>query len=266
MRVLGRGWTRRRVGVLAAVLALAAAAATVSLVRGSSPAGAVAGGTVVKQGSYRFAAKLTFTGIPRTDGTRYDSACSGALIAPQWVISAGHCFHDAARRRIGGRPPYQTSTVTIGRADVRVGIGVVLSIVDVRQSPTNDIALAKLSAPVVGITPMALPKGAPKVGEVVRLAGYGATSSINPVPSMVLRTGQFTVAAISAPYIGVTGRAPARNTSACLYDSGAPYFRDIHPATLVSVESTGPNCPHTARETTSRVDTILPWLTQQLRR
>lgn len=268
MRVLGLRCSRRRVGVTTAVLVLAATTAgvTAGLVGGTEPAGAVAGGTVVAQGSYRFAAKFTFTGVPGAAGSRYDSACSGGLIAPQWVISAGHCFHDAARRRINGPPPYTSSTVTIGRADVRVGIGVVRSIVDVRQSTTNDIALVKLNAPVVGITPMALPKVAPRVGEVVRLTGFGATSSTNPTPSMVLRTGQFTIAAISIPFVGVTGRAPARNTSACLYDSGAPYFRDIHPATLVSVESSGPNCPHALRETTSRVDTVLPWISQQLRR
>jgi secreted trypsin-like serine protease len=254
--------------VLAAVMAAAAIAASVTagVLSGGTPAGAIAGGTLVPQGSYRFAAKFTFTGIPRTDGTRYDSACSGGLIAAQWVISAGHCFHDAARRRVNGRPPYGSSMVTIGRANVNVGTGAVRSIVDVRQSPTNDIALVKLSAPVLGITPLALPKIAPKVGEVVRLAGYGATGSINPTPSMVLRTGQFTVAAISIPLVSVTGRAPAKNTSACLYDSGAPYFRDIRPATLVSVESSGPDCPHAQRETTSRVDTVLAWLNQQLRR
>ncbi|MEN3357131.1 MAG: hypothetical protein V7637_1113 [Mycobacteriales bacterium] len=269
MRVLGRRWSRRRVGAVAAVVAVAAVAVTVTagLVSGGAPAGAVAGGTVVTQGSYRFAAKFTFSGVPAPDGTRYNSACSGALIAPQWVISAGHCFHDAARRRINGRPPYTNSAVIIGRTDVRVGSGVLRSIVDVRQSPTNDIALVKLNAPVAGITPVALPKGAPKVGEVVRLTGYGATGSTNPVPSLVLHTGQFTVTAISATVVGVTGRAPARNTSACLYDSGAPYFRDIHPATtLVSVESTGPACPHAQQETTSRVDTVLAWITQQIRR
>jgi secreted trypsin-like serine protease len=266
MRFLGRPLGRRHAVAIAAVaVAAATAGVTAGLIGGTAPAGAVANGTVVQQGQYRFAAKFTFTGVPAPDGTRYDSACSGGLISAQWVISAGHCFHDKNRVRINGRPPYTSSTVTIGRADVRVGIGVVRTIVDVKQSTTNDIALVKLDAPVVGITPMALPKVAPKVGEVVRLTGYGATSSTNPAPSMVLRTGQFTVAAISQPFVGMVGRAPARNTSACLYDSGAPYFRDIHPATLVSVESSGPNCPHAQRETTSRVDTVLAWINSTIK-
>jgi hypothetical protein len=50
------------------------------------------------RGVYPFSTKLTMTNIPRADGTVYDSACSAALVAPQWIITAGHCFHrDSAR-------------------------------------------------------------------------------------------------------------------------------------------------------------------------
>jgi hypothetical protein len=59
----------------------------------------------------------------------------------------------------------------------------------------------------------------------------------------------------------VTGYAPARDTSACLYDSGAPYFRSVSGVLqLVSVESTGPDCPHTSNETTSRADVDTGWI------
>lgn len=264
--MLGR--RRGAVALVAGVSAVAAAAVAVAsgVFGGAAPAGAVAHGTVVQQGSYRFAAKLTFAGIPRTDGTRYDSACSGALIAPRWVISAGHCFHDAARNRVSGPPPYQSSTVTVGRANVNTGPGEVRTIMDVRQSPTSDVALVELSTPVAGITPLGLPGRAPRVGEEVRLAGFGATGSTNPAPSDILRTGLFRITSVSTQIVGVTGRAPAADTSACLYDSGAPYFRsDFGLVTLVSVESSGPDCPHAQQETTSRVDTLLPWIRLQMR-
>jgi hypothetical protein len=103
---------------------------------------------------------------------------------------------------------------------------------------------------------------------VVRIAGYGATDTDNAAPSNILRTGQFTVTQVTSTVVGVTGRAPAPNTSACLFDSGAGYFALPFTgsgfATLVSVESTGPNCPHAQQETTSRVDVLVPWIRQQL--
>jgi hypothetical protein len=60
----------------------------------------------------------------------------------------------------------------------------------------------------------------------------------------------------------VAGYSPRADTSACAYDSGAPYFTVPRAAlpVLVSVESNGPDCPHTGPETTSRVDTVVPWI------
>ena len=49
------------------------------------------------------------TNIPRPDGTHYDSACSASLIAPRWIITAGHCFHDVNRVRVSGPVPYATT-------------------------------------------------------------------------------------------------------------------------------------------------------------
>jgi hypothetical protein len=58
------------------------------------------------------------------------------------------------------------------------------------------------------------------------------------------------------------GYFPTADTSACLYDSGVPYFTTPTGTAprLVSIESNGPNCPHTSPETTVRVDTITNWI------
>ncbi|MCI0689566.1 MAG: hypothetical protein L0Y54_20385, partial [Sporichthyaceae bacterium] len=60
----------------------------------------------------------------------------------------------------------------------------------------------------------------------------------------------------------VVGYAPAADTSACLYDSGAPYFIENSDGSLalVSVEVDGPPCPHSEAETTARVDRIVDWI------
>jgi secreted trypsin-like serine protease len=248
-----------RVGVVVALALLGFVAVQ------TGTANAIANGEVVRDGHYRFSVKLTMTGIPTADGGRRDSACSGALITPTWIITAGHCFRDANGVRVD-RPVADLTTATIGRADLsqtKRHSGAIRTVVAVRQSPTNDIAVAKLDAPVRDIRPLALPSAPPAVGDVLRLTGYGATNSVDPQPSDILMTGQVTVVGMDATRIGVTGLAPARDTSACPFDSGAPYFSEAgHRPVLVSVESTGPDCPHAQVEVTARIDNIVPWIKQ----
>jgi secreted trypsin-like serine protease len=225
------------------------------------PAAAVAHGTPAAAGQYPFAVKLTMTNIPRTDGTTYASACSAALVSPTWIITAGHCFHDVYRNRVSGPVPYPT-TATLNTADLATSAGESRSVVEVRQTSTNDIALARLSAPVTDVRPLALGTTRPASGQLLTVAGWGATSSVNPAPSNRLFTGIVKIWSVQASTVLVRGYAPAADTSACLYDSGAPYVTTAPGAAprLASVESTGPNCPHTLSETTARVDVVVPWI------
>jgi secreted trypsin-like serine protease len=225
-----------------------------------SVAQAIANGEPVPEGRYRFSVKLTMTGIPTPDGGRRNSACSGALIASDWIITAGHCFRDVNGVRVD-RPVADLTTATVGRADLSGTNGHVRTVVAVRQSPTNDMALAKLDRPVRDIRPLALATSPPRVGDVLRVTGYGALNSDVIVPSTILQTGQVTVVGLDASRIGVTGFAPARDTSACPFDSGAPYFVEGRGGPkLVSVENTGPDCPHADVEVTARVDNIVKWI------
>jgi secreted trypsin-like serine protease len=121
---------RVRAVLSAALLTLAAGLAT------APPASAVANGADVPAGQFGFAAKLTMTDIPKPNGTKYNSACSGALIAAQWIITAGHCFHDANRNRVSGPVPYPTS-VLLGTVDQNTP-GVTRNVVTVYQrAPTT---------------------------------------------------------------------------------------------------------------------------------
>lgn len=247
---------------LIAAAGLTAAAA----IPAAGRAEAVAHGEPVQPGHYRFATKLTMTGIPRPDGSRYDSACSAALVAPRWVVTAGHCFHDPERNPVGGPVPYPT-TATVGDADLADGTGEghVVDVSEVRQAPDRDIALARLARPVLDVRPIGLSRHEPTVGQTVRITGWGATAPGNP-PSMHLQTGLMSVTSTTNTVVGVTGQSPERDTSACAYDSGAPYFTEsLRGARLVSVESGGPTCPHDQEETTARVDTIVSWIDDILR-
>ncbi|HEX3591270.1 MAG TPA: trypsin-like serine protease [Pseudonocardiaceae bacterium] len=165
---------------LARLVAVTVAVATALVTAGALATGtanAVADGRPATPGTYPFAVTFTMTNVPRPGGTFDDSACSGALIAPTWVITAGHCFHDIDGVHVDGPPQYDT-TATLGTVDL----------------------------------------------------------------------------------------AESADTSACLYDSGAPYFRPIgtKAGLLVSVENTGPDCPHDQLETTARADVIAKWIYQQI--
>jgi secreted trypsin-like serine protease len=251
-----RTW-KRSIGVAVAGFAVILASGLI----GAAPANAIANGSDVPDGQYPFSTKLTMHNIPRPNGTLDDSACSGALIAPQWIITAGHCFHDVAGNRVSGPVPYET-TATVGRTDLTGTAGYVVAVTEVRQAPQGDVALARLASPIPGIAPLPVGTKAPRTGTIVRMTGFGATNSVNPVPVTRLQTGQFEVRRVSGTSILVQGYAPAPDTSACPYDSGAPYFLEAADGSvsLVSVESDGPGCPHAQLETTSRVDRISGWI------
>jgi secreted trypsin-like serine protease len=236
------------------------------LLSGAGPATAIANGEPVPDGRYRFAVKLTMTGIPTATGGKRDSACSGALIAPEWVITAGHCFRDANNVRVS-RPVADSTTATVGRTDLTGTAGHVLDVVAVIQSPTADVSLARLSEPVRDIRPLRVGNRAPALGTVVRVTGYGSTTSVNPTPATRLQTGQMTVVSLSDSVTGLQGYAPQPDTTPCPYDSGAPFFAERRKArpVLVSVVSNGPSCPHTSVENSARVDTIAGWIRDSIR-
>ncbi|MEV6440602.1 trypsin-like serine protease [Amycolatopsis sp. NPDC051716] len=232
---------------------LAAAVLTVS----TAPAAwAVAHGSDVPPGQYGFVAKLAMTKIPRPDGSTYSSYCTGALIAPGWVLTTGHCFHDAHRDRVSGKTPYPT-TVTLGLTDEATESGIARRATEVLQAKENDVALIRLDSPVTSVPPLTVSRAAPKVGQQLTLAGWGSLTNSDPKPATRLQQGTVAVAKVDPATLGVRGAAPEITTSACTYDSGAPYFSGNE---LVSLEATGPDCPHAGIETTSRADVIADWI------
>lgn len=242
----------------AGTLAVAAGLALVGIL----PANAIADGEPVADGMYRFSVKLTMTGIPVLGGGTRNSACSGALIAPTWVVSAGHCFRDENGVRVD-RPVAASTVATVGRTDlVTSEEGHDVEVIEVYQSATADVSLAKLASPVDDIEPLTVSDRAPAVDDVLRLTGYGSLTSANPVPATHLQTGQLQVVSLQDSTLGVRGLAPHADTTPCPFDSGGPFFRESagHAPELVAVVSNGPSCPHTAIESPARTDNIAGWI------
>jgi secreted trypsin-like serine protease len=242
------------------VAAFCAFAASVAIgVVGAPSASGIARGVAASPGQFPWAAQLRLDDIRRSNGTVYDSACSGVLISRTWIMTAGHCFHDGDRVRVSGTPRYGV-TVRLGTVDTTdPAAGVTRTVTWVEQSSRNDIALARLSAPVDGIAPVALRTKAPSRGQVLSVAGWGATTSGGSWSDR-LHWGQVKVSTVRTTTALVKGSWPYPDTSACSYDSGAPYVTTGTTPLLVSIESTGPACPHSSQETTARVDVVASWV------
>ncbi|MFF1507893.1 trypsin-like serine protease [Streptomyces sp. NPDC058326] len=214
----------------AGLAALSAALIAAPLVLTGAPAQAVSG-TAVTDTSYAFTAQLQIGSGDQLRG------CSGALVDPQWIVTAASCF--AASPLQGGEvaagAPALRTVATIGRADLTATTGGhVTEITELVPRAGRDLVLARLATPATGIQPVALASGPAAAGDTLKVAGFGRTKT-QWVPDR-LHVASFGVNTVDATTLGIAGSSA--DDAICQGDSGGPVLRERNGAVeLVGVSS-----------------------------
>ncbi|MCA9513826.1 MAG: trypsin-like serine protease, partial [Myxococcales bacterium] len=219
-------------------------------------------------------------------GTRYGGAyCTAELVAPQWVLTAGHCVAGEDLSDQGITP---ASTRFFIGADARGGGGGSEPDGDFYQadafvphpgydprgnSSSHDIGLVHLATPVAGEVPIyGLMEGnlqtyAAANGPLdVFTVGYGATEGIRSSGSGLKRSTHVALSSFGPGYY----TSLFDGTGTCFGDSGGPGFITLEGGVpvIIGVTSAGAGClpgdsdcdPCQTETYVTRVDSHLAWI------
>ncbi len=157
--------------------------------------------------------------------------CSGALIAPDIVLTAAHCIVQRSRYRIVAQDRrFRARTIGVGEVVVHPAF---VPGTTPRGQPGIDLALLRLEAPLgrdfVPLNPAAaVPVG---IGEPLVIAGFGVIAEGRDRSARVLRQADLvalgTLQVANRVLVGVDPERYAARTGAgaCRGDSGGPILR-----------------------------------------
>ena len=189
----------------------------------------IVGGSTAPRGAYPWMTALVERGQTPSNG----QFCGGALIAPQWILTAGHCVEGTTAARLDVIVGAYNLTETTGGGQ-RIQVTQIIShpgYGDVNGTLSNDVALLKLATPVTNVPVIPLVDSASKLaaGVACRGMGFGLTSDGGTPSSVLLQVDMAFVsqATANSVYGGITDAhvaagVPAGGRDTCQGDSGGP--------------------------------------------
>jgi secreted trypsin-like serine protease len=256
---------RRVLAALVTAAALLSAAA--------APSSAVVGGHDASPGEFRSVAEITFGPF----------LCTGTLVAPNWVLTAGHCSSvtGAVVASPASWPPplidVRIGGVTQSDGEQR-GVSQVVMHPNYLLTSGYDISLLQLQqSSTMAPTQVAGPgeRSTWTAGTLETIVGWGATSEGGELPDRLqaarvpITTDSYCAGAYSDfdPRTMVCAGFPQGGVDTCQGDSGGPMFGKTSAGALrvVGTTSFGEGCARPDRPGVyARVagDTLRPWIAQ----
>ena len=180
--------------------------------------------------------------------------CSGSLVGPAAVLTAGHCAHAL------GDVPY---TVAFGSDSSHPTQSVAVAEQVLHPQYTGegqgyDFALLHLAEPVASVAPLSLattPLTATDVGTAIRHVGFGVSDPATGEGAGTKRQVTYPITQVD-PLVVWSGAAGEQT---CTGDSGGPGFITRGGVEqLAAVVSDGPDCYDAGWD--GRVDGVAPWI------
>lgn len=228
----------------------------------------IVGGQTAAEGQFPWVVAI----VRKADGSQF---CGGSLIAPQWVLTAAHCFYAGATQDTRAQDiQVLVGTVRLDSGGQRIDV---TQIFDPNYDGNQpDIALLRLaqavdtSNPQIALIPLNSDAAVPANQTTVIIAGWGGTTADGTGTTNVLLYVDLPVvpctgndnAAISVCAGGVAGK------DSCGGDSGGPLFISTGPGMALQVGATSEGsatCGEAGQYGVySRVSTYLDWINRTM--
>jgi secreted trypsin-like serine protease len=252
------------------VLAVSVTAAAL-LAAAAAPSSAVVGGSDASPGEYPAVAEITFGPF----------LCTGTLITPTWVLTAGHCSNITAGTVASPASwPAPLITVRVGGVTQndgeRLGVTRVVMHPDYLLTSGYDISLLQLSSSSTMPPTQVANAGERSIwtaGTMETIVGWGVTSENGSQPDRLqeaqvpVTTDPYCAGAYSDfdPRTMVCAGFPEGGVDTCQGDSGGPMFGRTSAGALrvVGTTSFGEGCARPGKPGVyGRVadDTLRPWI------